>query len=26
VPAGSYQLYAGWETRGVTLEGIAIGP
>ena len=26
VPPGSYQLYAGWETRGVTLEGITIGP
>jgi hypothetical protein len=26
VPPGSYQLYAGWETRGVTLEAITIGP
>jgi hypothetical protein len=26
LPAGSYQLYAGYETRGVTLEGTVIGP
>ena len=26
VPSGSYQLYAGYETRGVTLEALTIGP
>jgi len=26
LPPGSYRLYAGYETRGVTLEGITIGP
>jgi hypothetical protein len=26
VPSGSYRIYAGYETRGVTLEGFTIGP
>lgn len=26
MPPGTYQLYAGYETRGVTLEGVVIGP
>lgn len=26
VRAGTYRLYAGYETRGVSLEGVAIGP
>lgn len=26
VPPGTYRLYAGYETRGVALEGVAIGP
>ncbi len=26
VPPGTYRLYAGYETRGVALEGVTIGP
>ena len=26
MPPGDYRVYAGYETRGVTLEGVSIGP